>query len=74
MALNYIDTLKYAVSAFSFLIRGEGEMSGRKFAVAIRNYCGSSDERIKEILSVVEKHIVRIIADYRGTKYYFIGY
>lgn len=68
-SLTWRDTVSYAVSVFSFLIRGEGEMSGRKFAEHIRNYCGCSDEKQKVILSDVEKHIVRIEATYKGTKY-----
>lgn len=68
-SLTWRDTVSYAVSVFSFLILGEGEMSGRKFAEHIRNYCGCSDEKQKVILSDVEKHIVRIEATYKGTKY-----
>ena len=68
-SLTWRDTVSYAVSVFSFLIRGEGEMSGRKFAEHILNYCGCSDEKQKVILSDVEKHIVRIEATYKGTKY-----
>ena len=68
-SLTWRDTVSYAVDVFSFLIRGEEEMSGRKFAEHIRNYCGCSDERQKVILSEVERHIVRIEATYKGTKY-----
>ena len=68
-SLTWRDTVSYAVDIFSFLIRGEGEMSGRKFAEHIRNYYGCSDERQKVILSEVERHIVRIEATYKGTKY-----
>lgn len=66
------ETVKYAVNVFSFLIRGEGEMSGKKFADAIRNYYCCSDERMKVVLNDVEKHIVRINATYKGTEYYFV--
>lgn len=52
------ETVKYAVNVFSFLIRGEGEMSGKKFADAIRNYYCCSDERMKAVLNDVEKHIL----------------
>lgn len=71
-SLTWRDTVEYAVNVYSFLIRGEGEMSGRKFAAAIRNYQGCGDERTKVILAEVEKHIVRINATYKGTGYYVI--
>ncbi len=71
-SLTWRDTVKHAVSVYSFLIRGEGEMSGREFSASIRNYCGSSDERMKEILNDVEKHVVRINATFKGTRYYTV--
>lgn len=69
MENSWKDTVSHAVSVFSFLVRGEGEMSGRKFAKAITNYCGSSDIRTNEIVKEVQKHIVTINATYKGTKY-----
>ena len=69
MITNFLDTVKYAVNVYSFVIRGEGEMSGRKFAKHIRDIYGSSDERTKAILSEVEKHVVTIESTWRGTKY-----
>lgn len=71
-SLTWKDTVKHAVDAYSFLIRGEGEMNGRRFAKAIRSYYSCSDERTKAILSDIEKHIVRICATWKGTKYYTI--
>ena len=61
-------TMRHAVSVFSFIIRGEGEMSGRKFAEHIKNYCGSSTEEFKAMISAVENHVVKIKSDYVGTK------
>ena len=65
-------TMQHAVSVFSFLIRGEGEISGRKFAEHIKNYCGSSTEEFKAMISAVENHIVKIYSNYVGTKYWWI--
>ena len=65
-------TMRHAVSVFSFIIRGEGEMSGRKFAEHIKNYCGSSTEEFKAMISAVENHVVKIKSDYVGTKYYWV--
>lgn len=65
-------TMCHAVSVFSFIIRGEGEMSGRKFAEHIKNYCGSSTEEFKAMISAVENHVVKIKSDYVGTKYYWV--
>ena len=65
-------TMHHAVSVFSFIIRGEGEMSGRKFAEHIRNYCGSSTEELKEMISVVENHVVKIYSNYAGTKFWWV--
>lgn len=67
--MTILDTVKYAVNVYSFVIRGKGEMSGRKFANHIRDIYGSSDEKVKAILSDVEKHIVTIEATWKGTKY-----
>ena len=71
-SLTWKDTVRHAVSVFSFIIRGEGEMSGRKFAEHIRNYCGSSTEEFKAMISAVENHIVKIESNYVGTKYWWI--
>ena len=65
-------TVSHAVSVFSFIIRGNGEMSGRKFADAILQYCGSSSDEFKEMISEVRKHIVKIESNYIGTKYWWI--
>lgn len=68
-SLSWRDTVKYAVDVYSFVIKGKGEMSGRKFAEQIRNYCGCSDEKMEVILSDVEKHIVTINSTYTVTRY-----
>ena len=66
--LTWRDTIKYGVAVYSFLIRGEGEMSGRKFASIIKKYY-SGDAKQSAIISDIEKHIVTICATYKGTKY-----
>ena len=71
-SLTWKDTIEYVVDVYSFLIRGCGEMSGKRFADAIRSYCGQGDDRQKAILQDVEKHIVKINATYKGTGYYII--
>ena len=38
----------------------------------IRNYCGSSTEEFRAMISAVENHIVRIESNYVGTKYWWV--
>lgn len=61
--------VNHAVNVFSFLIRGEGEMSGRKFAKHILGYCSS--DKAKILAEDVKNHIVRIDAGWSGTKYWY---
>ena len=68
-SLTWKDTVKYAVDAYSFLIRGKGEMNGADFARQIRKHFECSDCRTKLILSEVEKHIVKIETTFRVTSY-----
>lgn len=84
-SLTWRDTVKYAVDVYSFLIRGEGTMSGRKFAEHIRKYYSSEtakensdgtfslhcayNKRAHTVADCVEKHIVTIEATYKGTRY-----
>jgi len=71
-SLSWRDTVKYAVEVYSFLIRGEGEMSGRKFAKYIRKYYSgepAKESRTHTVADCVEKHIVKIEATYKGTRY-----
>lgn len=84
-SLTWRDIVKYAIEVYSFLILGEGEMSGRKFAKHIRNYYSGEpvkensdgtfslhcayNERAHTVADFVEKHIVTIEATYKGTRY-----
>lgn len=71
-SLTWRDTVKYAVDVYSFLIRGEGTMSGRKFAEHIRKYYSSEpakENRAHTVADCVEKHIATIEATYKGTRY-----
>lgn len=84
-SLTWKDTVKYAVDAYSFLIRGKGEMNGADFARQIRDYySGESakensdgtfslhvayNERAHTVADCVEKHIVKIESTFRGTSY-----
>lgn len=84
-SLTWRDTVKFAIEVYSFIIRGKGEMSGKKFAEHIRNYySGESakenadgtfslhlayNEGAHNIADCVEKHIITVEATYRGTKY-----
>ena len=67
-SLTWKDTIKYAVSAYDFLIRGKGEMNGEQFAKEIEcRY--AKDERLNAITNEIREHLVCIKATYKGTYY-----
>ena len=67
MEEEWRETVSYAVSVFSFLIRGEGEMSGRKFAKVILDYCANPVAKV--CANEVKKHVTTIVATHKGTRY-----
>ena len=84
-SLTWRDTVSYAVNVFSFLIRGEGGMSGKDFAAVIRDYYSGKpatenadgsfslhlayNQQAFACADEVEKHVFTIEATYKGTKY-----
>lgn len=69
-SLTWRDTVQYAVSVYSFLILGKGEMTGTSFAKIIQAHYDCSDPREKTIIKEIETHVTRINATYKGTEYF----
>lgn len=69
-SLTWRDTVEFAVSVYSFLIRGKGEMTGKSFANIIQAYRDCSGPREKIIIKDIETHVTRINATYKGTEYF----
>lgn len=69
-SLTWRDTIEYAIDAYSFVIRGEGEMSGREFAERVRKVYEVCDDAMEIILSDVERHIITIETDWYGATDY----
>lgn len=68
-SLTWRDTVKFAVSVYSFLILGKGEMTGTSFANIIQTHYDCSGPREKTIIKEIETHVTRINATYKGTEY-----
>lgn len=69
-SLTWKDTIGYAIDAYSFVIRGKGEMSGRDFAERVRKVYEVCDDATEIILSDVERHIISIETDWHGVTVY----
>ena len=69
-SLTWRDTVKFAVSVYSFLIRGKGEMTGTSFANIIQAHYDCSGPREKTIIKDIETHVTQINATYKGTEYF----
>lgn len=71
-SLTWRDTVKYAVSVYSFLILGKGEMAGTSFANIIQAHYDCSGPREQTIIKEIETHVTRINATHKGTEYFVI--
>ena len=69
-SLTWRDTVKFAVSVYSILILGKGEMTGTSFVNIIQAHYDCSGPRGKTIIKEIETHVTRINATYKGTEYF----
>lgn len=58
-SLTWKDTVKHAVSVYSFLILGK-EMSGENFIEEIKRHYDSNNPRTRALLQALENHLVSI--------------
>lgn len=58
-SLTWKDTVKHAVSVYSFLILGK-EMSAENFIEEIKRHYDSNNPRTRALLQALENHLVSI--------------
>ena len=59
MDYGYKETVRYGVSAYSFLILGQ-EMDGASFVEVIKKRYDMSNPRTKAVVGALERHLVSI--------------
>ena len=56
MDYGWQNTVRYGVSAYSFLILGQ-EMTGEEFIAAIKNRYDENNPRTSAVISALERHL-----------------
>ena len=56
MEYGWQDTVRYGVSAYSFLILGQ-ETSGAEFCTIIKKHYDASNPRTRAVISALERHL-----------------
>lgn len=64
-----LNIIEYGVIIFSFLIRRKGDLTGKEFADIIRRCY--DNEKATLTANLIEKYILKISADMKGTKYIY---